>query len=181
MQDQKSIFGIACGLVALFFFWLWASGKYASFLAWAGAAPSGTGSVATGANASTTNGQTGAVAAASGGSSTSAVAEPNYVNTSPLASALAAIQASPAYSSALGGYTTNGAVGGGTQITPTVLANSSAVPATTPSLSSSNWLETLLSGGAIISYTSPTSVSDPTQQGQNGTLDPVTGLAQGGV
>ena len=179
MQDQKSIFGIVLGLVALFCFWLWASGKYAAFLALAtGTAPAST---ATGAAATSTNGSTGGPLAASSGGSSGSVTIPNYVNTSPLATALAAIQSSPAYNSSLGGYTTTGAVGGGTQVTPTVLANSTSIPtATVAAGNNGDWLASLLAGFGATG-TQATAATNPTTIGSNGTLDPVTGLAQGGV
>ena len=138
MNDQKSVFGIFVGLIALFAFWLWATGRYAQLATALGAAPA----AVAGAAASSVTGSAGAPAAAA---SSSAVTIPNYANTS---QAVQSLQLSTPYglnlggANMLGGFTVAGATSGGVSVTPTVFANSQSVPPVT-SQAGGDWLSGL--------------------------------------
>jgi len=128
-SDSKSIFGVLVGLGALFLLWLWASGNAAQL--WAAATGTTVATPPTPAAAATSpsaymqgSNTTGpVVAAATPAATIGSVAVPQFVNTSP------AITTPPA--SAIAGLTLAGAQSGGVQVTPTVLYNTSSVPATT--------------------------------------------------
>lgn len=137
MNDQKSIFGILVGLVALFALWLWASGNGQQLLA----AATGTGTSTTPLAANTTGGNSAPLGGtSSAGSVSTTIAVPQYVSTT------AAIV--PTNPNAIGGYTYGGATSGGVSITPTVLANSTSVPAVTQVGSIPNWLSGIINSTA---------------------------------
>jgi hypothetical protein len=154
MNDQKSIFGIAVGLVALFAFWLWASGRYSAFAALASGAPAAVATATTGAASAAANGA-GATQTSSAGSLTI----PTYVDTSPLIAQLNALQTSTPAGIALGspqamaGMTVNGATSGGVSVTPNVFANTSSVAPSLFSASSGNWVSELLGLGSSTTNT----------------------------
>jgi hypothetical protein len=140
VNDQKSIFGILVGLVALFAFWLWATGRFATLVT----AMGGTNPVGTSSAATSTNGDAGAPAAAS--RTSQSVAIPNYANTTAAAQSLSL---STPYglglggASSLGGYTVNGAMSGGVSVTPSVFANTFSIPKPVSSSGGNDWLSEL--------------------------------------
>jgi hypothetical protein len=155
-SDSKSIFGVLVGLFALFLLWLWASGNAAQLWAVVSGTPAPststtakpTSTVATTTPIAGSPIQTGITVPTYQTPQLTTVATPTqYINTSPAITA-----PSP---QSIGGLTFAGAQSGGVQITPSVFANSSSVPAApaitysqTPTQqglqTASNWLQNVL-------------------------------------
>jgi hypothetical protein len=120
MNDQKSIFGILAGLLCLFAFWLWATGKFGQLKTALGATPAATPGDASKNDAANVTG--GNAAPLSG-----TIQIPNYQNTTAAANQLHDLAANVlgGNSAPLGGG--GGAISGAVSITPSIFVNSASV------------------------------------------------------